>query len=72
MSERRITLPPPPYSILHRYKDDAWIVYRSSFGDGPNVQIDLYETHAEALQERDRLNAAYMQGWRDRDEADDE
>jgi len=61
--------PPPPYSVKHLLK--KWTVVRSK--NGMSVQYVCWrESMEQALFERDNLNAAYMQGWRDRDEADDD
>jgi hypothetical protein len=58
--------PPPPYEVRQNSKSKWWLVYKD---DSPVVRYGFQE---EALIARDRLNAAYMQGWRDRDEADDD
>jgi hypothetical protein len=61
--------PPSPYSVKHLLK--KWTVVRSK--DGMSVQYVCWrESMEQALSERDNLNAAYMQGWRDRDEANDD
>jgi hypothetical protein len=64
--------PPPPYSVLQRFGDDVWVVYRASHGKGPNISVGEYISTHMALIIRDHRNAAYMQGWRDRDEQGDD
>lgn len=62
--------PPPPYSVYYFGIHREWIIKYPTACGRYGIHSP-YKNEESALIARDRLNAAYMQGWRDRDEADD-
>jgi hypothetical protein len=56
--------PPPPYSVMYLSATNKWGVLDNRTGGFVSVR----KTEAEARQVRNHRNAGYSEGWRDRDE----